>query len=1496
MQAGRSAEISVVHGPQSHALAVVAPRSSSLPMGSSISKPTEPSVAAKVRRAFAGRRRKEKDNDSRSLAGSFGIARQAVALEVSPSSASSPAQVLSPPKFITNHPKQPSQLSSISSVSSTPKKAPPANDPRPLPPPPPPPKSATEFVSGATSSVTTRPQPPAPVVPPNRSSIMPVTPGMESALTFLAISDQQRQQPTEAQPSLPSRPANSSSGPVQSTYSASDGHSQTEKQMIQGNPRAQEPERTPLQPDVEEPRRIERPRARSESESALLEREYADKRKSDSTISHCTIRPGAGGPRSSRPVSMAESFQSTYTIVPGNGATSSGVVMVNKRLSAVDVDLAMLEEDDDSFRSFDDSEDQRGSMVIVRAEEKVSSPLLKPKRRSMSLNVGIGGSNSSSNGHTHLTPPNASAAELKQPSHSISEGFYNHPTSTSSSLATSHSNHPQTWTPNRMLPNRNLPPVPPDVNASFTYPTQRPLPSHPPPPPSFRQTAVSISSSFAPAAGLARKAVEKVRGALGHMGHHGSSNSGSISSASISSVSGYSSSASVSSVAPSSLPNEFGVLNLSRSPSTRSSATHHTHNSSMHAVNIKEIKERNERERLQQVPTSKKEKKMRRTPNGPSGTHSIGSGSTKSGSDSDAFMFTGPVLGVLLRGPLRNRNGAPATSGVVFQRDLARCVRDTAVWVGKEEADMGRETGGRELMGRPELKVYERRMLPALVVRCAQHLLLWGVQEEGLFRVPGRAAHITKLRTEFDTGVDYDMSGCAPGDLDPHAVASTFKAYLRELPESILTQKLSPYFDAAIEQESSSASAADPHVSQLGLRKGIGLPSSQKPTSHYNPPPSALPSMSSTSSAFPVPNLRKPPSLSTFAVPSLGGTRPASHHLIMALRSLIAQMPKENRDLLRTVVELVRATAKESKLTKMPLSNLLMVFLPSLSISAQLFRVLCEEEGVWSGLVDVSETDRDAEPESEGTKLDENEVLDVRRDTVVLDIRRNSDDQQTQKDDRETSANNAEDDDECEDDDVNAHRRWTVVNRPEIPTVYLDSRSQASSASIASSALVSSSREASTTESSVLHDDLSSASVSTRSARGEETEGTLSSSAESVLTPLTSSAQSSAAYLPLDALDTVKDLSNRDAAHVTGAGPKIQVVGPVPSGLEIGVEREEGQVRRFAVSSPLPYASTPAPSPSNATASSFDKNMPESPASPTSSKRRSIPTLSFPSLSSFGHRNSNSSAGSEPVSPAGSSSSGKGQVSGSIGLRTKKPSLKLMFKKSAGSLNNGPKGIIAVNGSSSAPGSAPGSGGLHSFVSQQLKTASMILASGSVGGGDGSCSSDSSVSTPVSAVTAPGTAMSNSLRTSTSVLELPPALDASFEEGPSLRKQLGLEESPPGTAKPAQPQQKEKIERVKTMIGQTPIADWYSLKSAASSVSDLQSVNRQHAVEEGSSYEEDYDVEARRRTVIGRIRGSAISSQVSLNHLGMDDDDLAEEDWTSSVLLAADVEFGLGRP
>ncbi|KAF8876694.1 hypothetical protein CPB84DRAFT_384430 [Gymnopilus junonius] len=97
--------------------------------------------------------------------------------------------------------------------------------------------------------------------------------------------------------------------------------------------------------------------------------------------------------------------------------------------------------------------------------------------------------------------------------------------------------------------------------------------------------------------------------------------------------------------------------------------------------------------------------------------------------------------------------------GWVFKRDLASCVRDTRVTPGssgharwrrgdKEQSEEGSESEKeREVL----LRELEGRALPALVVRCAQHLLLWGVKEEGLFRVSGMPAHVAKLRAEFDS-------------------------------------------------------------------------------------------------------------------------------------------------------------------------------------------------------------------------------------------------------------------------------------------------------------------------------------------------------------------------------------------------------------------------------------------------------------------------------------------------------------------------------------------------------------------------------------------------------------------------------------------------------------------------------------------------------------------------------------------------------------------------
>jgi hypothetical protein len=91
-----------------------------------------------------------------------------------------------------------------------------------------------------------------------------------------------------------------------------------------------------------------------------------------------------------------------------------------------------------------------------------------------------------------------------------------------------------------------------------------------------------------------------------------------------------------------------------------------------------------------------------------------------------------------------------------------------------------------------------RFWLPAVAFRSFEYLEEWGRKEEGIYRsvslssasritltsvecrVPGSTNQIAQLRAIFDAGVDLDLREIHQADLDPHTVASLFKAWLRE--------------------------------------------------------------------------------------------------------------------------------------------------------------------------------------------------------------------------------------------------------------------------------------------------------------------------------------------------------------------------------------------------------------------------------------------------------------------------------------------------------------------------------------------------------------------------------------------------------------------------------------------------------------------------------------------------------------------------------------------
>ncbi|TFK94622.1 RhoGAP-domain-containing protein [Polyporus arcularius HHB13444] len=587
------------------------------------------------------------------------------------------------------------------------------------------------------------------------------------------------------------------------------------------------------------------------------EKAKEDWRKSDSTMaSHSTIRPGAlSGNRSPRPVSLAESSHSGNTIVPP----------VNKRLSALitDAEFTMFEETDDSV-----SEHEATPRPPASGRPSPTSSLKARNRRSASLTLG----HLRTSGKT--SPPSSMPSP---PARNFSENPLSHARDTPTLTRTAaagiispvNAGDPTgdnirgrlaAWTAvqassPQVQVERPVPDLPPPQ-------PRRPPGTLSPPPvnPTFRQTAVSMTGSLAPAAGIAmgfgKRAVEKVGRAWGGL------------TSSASNHSGYSSSSST---------------GLSDSASGYASS-HHS------------------------GPTGRKAR--RKAPHAFSNASSISS--LASSSSEDHFVPSGPQLGSCLRGPKLSSSGLSIVGGLVFRRDLRTCVYETAA------DDVLRRLAGHQEGVSFGFKPLESRLLPALVLRCAQHILRWGVQEEGLFRISGRSSHVAKLRAEFDAGADYNLVECEPGDLDPHAVSSIFKTFLRELPEPVLTRGLLHVFESALADDQGRRSE-DVTQKHAIARNGSALP------------------------------LRKPPSLSTLAMPSFAGARAISDAQLAMFSYLVSQLPQENRDLLYTVVELVKITAARSKETKMPLGNLLLVFCPSLNMSPSLLRMLCEADGIWDG-------------------------------------------------------------------------------------------------------------------------------------------------------------------------------------------------------------------------------------------------------------------------------------------------------------------------------------------------------------------------------------------------------------------------------------------------------------------------------------------------------------------------------------------------------------------
>ncbi|TSL75288.1 Rho GTPase-activating protein 22 [Bagarius yarrelli] len=79
-------------------------------------------------------------------------------------------------------------------------------------------------------------------------------------------------------------------------------------------------------------------------------------------------------------------------------------------------------------------------------------------------------------------------------------------------------------------------------------------------------------------------------------------------------------------------------------------------------------------------------------------------------------------------------------------------------------------------------KKFGVRLAPLLVEQCVNFIRERGLDEEGLFRMPGQANLVKELQDAFDCGEKPQFDS----NTDVHTVASLLKLYLRELPEPVI--------------------------------------------------------------------------------------------------------------------------------------------------------------------------------------------------------------------------------------------------------------------------------------------------------------------------------------------------------------------------------------------------------------------------------------------------------------------------------------------------------------------------------------------------------------------------------------------------------------------------------------------------------------------------------------------------------------------------------------
>ncbi|KAM6965341.1 rho GTPase-activating protein 25 [Aplochiton taeniatus] len=149
---------------------------------------------------------------------------------------------------------------------------------------------------------------------------------------------------------------------------------------------------------------------------------------------------------------------------------------------------------------------------------------------------------------------------------------------------------------------------------------------------------------------------------------------------------------------------------------------------------------------------------------------------------------------------------------------MANSQSDMEEWVRALRRVIGVPTSGVFGKSLADTLAYEQRfgphMVPILVQKCAEYIREHGLNEEGIFRLPGQDNTVKQFRDAFDAGERPSF----PRDTDVHTVGSLLKLYLRELPEPVVPwSQYQDFLDCTHQLNPNSAAGRENLEKQIAL-------------------------------------------------------------------------------------------------------------------------------------------------------------------------------------------------------------------------------------------------------------------------------------------------------------------------------------------------------------------------------------------------------------------------------------------------------------------------------------------------------------------------------------------------------------------------------------------------------------------------------------------------------------------------------------------------------